>query len=112
MSRPADLRSKIRQAIGGSFDMRRMFLCLVLVSVGVGCLGAGAALGVPVVTLKVKPVPIKGFKGTGNCLGCGAAVEAEYKISGTEYGGFAPPLIGVNFYSPAGVKLSEAGFAL
>jgi hypothetical protein len=92
--------------------MRRVFLCLVLAGVGVvGCC-SGSALGVPVVTLKVKPVPIAGFKGTGNCLGCGAAVEAEYKISGTEYGGFAPPLIGVNFYSPAGVKLSEAGFAL
>ena len=45
-------------------------------------------------------MPIPGFKGTGNILGAGAAVHAEYKIEGTEYGGFPPPLIGVNFYLP------------
>jgi hypothetical protein len=91
--------------------MRRMSLCLVLVgAVVIGCC-SGSALAVPQVTLKVKPVPLKGFPGTGDFLGAGAAVEAEYKISGNEYGGFPPPLIGVNFYSPAGVKLSSKGFA-
>ena len=38
------------------------------------------------------------------------AVEAEYKISGTEYGGFPPPLTRVNFYLPAGTKLHPSGF--
>jgi hypothetical protein len=71
---------------------------------------SGVALGVPSVKLRVKPVPIAGFPHTGDCLGCGAAVEAEYKITGTEYGGYPPPLIGVNFFSPAGVKLISSGF--
>ena len=33
-----------------------------------------------------------------------------YTISGTEYGGFPPPLIGVTFYLPSGVKLHPKGF--
>ena len=56
-------------------------------------------------------MPIPGFPGTGNILGAGAASEAEYTISGTEYGGFPPPLIGVKFYGPASAKLHPQGFA-
>jgi hypothetical protein len=70
----------------------------------------GAASAVPTVTFKAKAVPISGFPHTGNIFGAGAAVEAEYSIKGTEYGGFPPPLIHVNFYLPAGVKLHPAGF--
>ena len=33
------------------------------------------------------------------------------RISGTEYGGFPPPLIGVTAFLPAGVKLHPQGFA-
>jgi hypothetical protein len=77
----------------------------------VGLFGvSGVALGVPSVKLRVKPVPIAGFPHTGDFLNAGTAVEAEYKITGTEYGGFPPPLIGVNFFSPAGIKLITKGF--
>ncbi|HTY96743.1 MAG TPA: hypothetical protein VMB91_06860, partial [Solirubrobacteraceae bacterium] len=39
----------------------------------------------PTVKFKAVAVPIKGFPNTGNKLGAGAAIQAEYKISGTEY---------------------------
>ena len=47
------------------------------------------------ISRSAKIVPISGFPGTGNKLGAGAAVESQLTISGTEYGGFPPPLIGV-----------------
>ena len=50
----------------------------------------------PTVRFKARAVPIQGFPHTGNISGAGAAVKAEYRISGTEYGGFPPPLIDVN----------------
>ncbi|HMD55939.1 MAG TPA: hypothetical protein VKG82_00535 [Solirubrobacteraceae bacterium] len=71
---------------------------------------AATAAAAPKVTLKAEAVPIAGFKHTGNIYGAGAAVKAEYTISGGEYGGFPPPLIGVNFYLPSGVKLHASGF--
>lgn len=89
--------------------MRRVtivFGCVVVGLLGFG----GVAWGVPQVKLRVKPVPIAGFPHTGDFLNAGTAVEAEYQIKGTEYGGFPPPLIGVNFYSPAGIKLITKGF--
>jgi hypothetical protein len=86
-----------------------MSLCLTFLFIAAGAFPA-LATATPQVTLRVKPVSIKGFKGTGDILGAGADVEAEYKIKGTEYGGFPPPLIGVNFYSPAGVKLNPKPF--
>lgn len=89
--------------------MRRASTCLALLGLAVLCL-PGGALAAPTVTLKVKPVPIPGFPGTGDKLGAGAAVEVEYHISGTEYGGFPPPLTGVVFDSPTGVKLTTTGF--
>lgn len=70
-----------------------------------------AATAAPMVTFKARAVPIPGFRGTGNILGAGAALEVQYTISGTEYGGFPPPLIGVNFYTPTGTKLHRRGFA-
>jgi hypothetical protein len=70
----------------------------------------GMAAATPTVTFKAKAVPIPGFKHTGNIFGAGAAFEAEYNISGTEYGGFPPPLIHVNVFLPAGVKLHPSGF--
>jgi hypothetical protein len=70
----------------------------------------GVASATPKVTFKAKAVPISGYAHTGNIFGAGAAVEAEYKIEGTEYGGFPPPLTHINFYFPAGVKLHPSGF--
>ncbi|HEX5224385.1 MAG TPA: hypothetical protein VFW29_04580 [Solirubrobacteraceae bacterium] len=70
----------------------------------------GTALAAPTVTLKAAAVPIPGFPHTGNIYGAGAAVKAEITISGTEYGGFPAPLIGVNFFLPAHTKLHTSGF--
>jgi len=69
-----------------------------------------AASAAPEVTIKASIVPIKGFPGTGNKLGAGAAVASQVTISGTEYGGFPPPLIGVNVYLPKGTVLHPSGF--
>jgi hypothetical protein len=85
------------------------------------------ALGLPVaaeatptaVTLKLRGVPIAvnpeavngpTYPGTGNILGGGTDVEAEVKISGSEYGGFPPPITGFTFLAPVGVKLHRQGF--
>jgi hypothetical protein len=68
------------------------------------------AWAAPTVTVRGRAVPIPGFPHTGNYFGAGAAVRAEVAISGTEYGGFPPPLIGINVYLPAGVKLHSQGF--
>lgn len=64
----------------------------------------------PTVAVKARIVAIKGFPRTGDYLGAGAAVEAQYTISGKEYGGFPPPLIGVNVYLPKGTVLHPSGF--
>ena len=59
--------------------------------------------------LQSKGRPIPGFPGTGNIKGAGAAVQAEYTISGTEYGGYPPPVEGINFYLPR-QRPAPAGF--
>jgi len=70
----------------------------------------GVAAATPTVSIKGEAIPIPGFPHTGNFFGAGAAVHAEIAISGDEYGGFPPPLIGVNVYLPTGVKLHPQGF--
>ena len=91
--------------------MRKASSCLAVLGLAVLALALpGVAAATPTVTFKAKAVPIPGFPHTGNIFGAGAAVEAEYTISGTEYGGFPPPLIHVNFYLPAGTKLHPSGF--
>jgi len=83
-----------------------ILVALSLVALGV-CAGASAA---PTFTLRTKALPIPGFPGTGDFLGAGAIIEVEGKISGTEYGGFAPPVTGIRYYAPAGAKLHPQGF--
>ncbi len=90
--------------------MRRISTCLAVLGLAVLGLSATASAA-PTITLKAKAVPIPGFPHTGNILGAGAALQAEYTISGTEYGGFPPPLIGVKFFGPASAKLHPQGFA-
>ena len=91
--------------------MRRASTCLAVLG-GLAALALpSVAAAEPTVTFKAQAVPIAGFPHTGNILGAGAAVQAEYTISGTEYGGFPLPLIGVNFYLPSGAKLHPQGFA-
>ena len=55
-------------------------------------------------------MPIPGFPHTGNILGAGTDVETEYQITGTEYQGSPPPIIGVNVYLPKGSILHPSGF--
>ena len=63
----------------------------------------GIASATPTVTFKATAVPIAGFPHTGNIFGKGAAFESEFKIAGTEYGGFLRRLTDVHVYLPAGV---------
>jgi hypothetical protein len=88
---------------------RRASICLALLGLAFLSLPAVAS-ATPTVTFKALAVPIPGFRGTGNILGAGAALQVEYTIRGSEYGGFPPPLIGVNFYTPAGTKISPRAF--
>lgn len=91
--------------------MRRASACLAVIGLAVLALALpGGASAAPTVTFKAKIVPIPGFAGTGNILGHGAAVESEFHITGTEYGGFPPPLIHVNVFLPKGTKLNPSGF--
>ena len=83
---------------------------LAALAAGAVALPAGATAA-PTITMKAEAVPIPGFPGTGNILGAGAALQTHFTISGTEYGGFPPPLTSVKFYGPAGAKLTTAGFA-
>jgi hypothetical protein len=91
--------------------MRRASTCLAVLGAGVALALPSMASAAPTVTFKALAVPIKGFPHTGNILGAGAAVEAQFKIEGTEYFGHQPPLIGVNVLLPKGTKLHPSGFA-
>ncbi len=90
--------------------MRRTLIGLLGFVVIAALAAPGSALAAPTVAIKAKIVPIPGFPGTGNKLGAGAAIESQVTISGTEYGGFPPPLVGVNVYLPKGTVLHPAGF--
>jgi hypothetical protein len=91
--------------------MRRAITSLSVLGLALLALALpGVASATPTVTFKAKAVPIPGFPHTGNIFGKGAAFEAEFHIAGKEYGGFPPPLIHVNVFLPAGVKLHPSGF--
>ena len=102
------MRNRISSAAGPLRLRRLAILTSLLVSVPL--LAAQSASADPTVTFKAKAVPITGFAHTGNIKGAGAAFQAEFTIKGTEYGGFPPPLIGVNVYLPKGTKLHPSGF--
>jgi hypothetical protein len=91
-------------------SLRRTSTALAVLGLVVLGLSASASAA-PMITLKVTAVPIPGFRGTGDILGAGAALEVQGTISGTEYGGFPPPLTEIKFYAPAGAKLHPQGFA-
>src|ERR1700722_12670137 len=88
----------------------RSLLTCIAISIAATLALAVSTSATPLVKLKVEPLPIPRYPGTGYILGHGAALKAEYTISGTEYGGFPPPLIGVNVYLPSGTKLHPGGF--
>ncbi len=90
--------------------MRRASTCLAVLGLAALSLPAAAAAA-PTVTFKATAIPIPGFKGTGNILGAGAAVKAEWTMKGSEYDeGHPAPLIGVNLTLPSGTKLHPQGF--
>jgi hypothetical protein len=68
------------------------------------------ASATPVVSFKAAAVPIAGFKGAGNIYGAGAGIRIEYTISGTEYGGYPPPLEALKVYLPHGAEIHPSGF--
>src|ERR1700743_2179926 len=91
--------------------MRKASSCLAVLGLAVLALALpGVAVAVPTVKFRAAAVPIPGFPHTGNIKGAGAAVEAEFKIEGTEYGGFPPPLTHVNVFLPAGTELQPTCF--
>ena len=90
--------------------MRRGATGLLGFALAAATIVPGLAAAAPTVSIKAKIVPIAGFPHTGNKLGAGAAVESRVTISGTEYGGFPPPLIGVNVFLPKGTVLHPEGF--
>jgi hypothetical protein len=103
--------------------MRRASTRRALLGLGVVGLLAGlpaSAAAKPEVTLKAAAVPIPinlsnphsaTYPGTGDILGAGAALEVEFKITGTEYGGSPAPITQIKTYAPAGTKLTTKGFA-
>lgn len=88
---------------------RRASICLALLGLAI-LYPTGGAAAAPTVSFKARAVPIPGFRRTGNILGAGAALQVQYRIKGAEYGGFPPPLVGVNFYTPAGTRVHPRGF--
>src|ERR1035437_7567687 len=101
--------------------MRRASTCLALLSLAaLGALGLPAVSSAalcsgagpcPTVKLFAKAIAILGFKGTGNCYGCAAALEVKYTITGTEGPGEVPsPLTHINFFLPKGSKIHAGGF--
>ena len=100
--------------------MRRASTRLALLALALLAVGLPAtALAAPSVTFKAKAIPIKknpASKGgptwphTGNILGAATAVEAEFKISGSEYFGGPLPLTKVTVTFPTGSKVTTKGF--
>ncbi len=88
----------------------RMSMCVALL--GVSALAfAPAALAAPTVVAKAKIVPIKGFPGTGNILGAGAALQVNATATGTESaGGVISQLRKVVVYLPKGIKINSKQF--
>ncbi len=96
----------------GAARLRRTTAVLFIVCVAFAfAFAATTASASPTFTFKTKAVAIAGFPGTGDFLGAGAAIQFEGEISGTEYGGGPPPLVGVRYWAPAGAKLHPHGFA-
>jgi hypothetical protein len=105
----------------GSGGARNLLQVLLLLCLCAGALSLPAVASArPLVTVKAKIVPIPinpsspnspTYPNTGNILGAGAALEAELKISGTEYTGFPSPITQVVVELPSGTKLHQAGFA-
>ena len=103
--------------------MRKLLVSLAAAGLAILTVPAATFGAATITGFKAKAVPIPKpgggvYRHTGNCLGCGAAVEAEYTLAGSGYGatpqnpnGGIPPISQVNFYLPAGARLHAQGFA-
>jgi hypothetical protein len=89
----------------------RLSAVLAGLLIAASSLGAAASAAPTIMSFKTMALPIPGYPGTGDILGAGAIVEGEATISGSEYGGSPPPLIGLDFYAPVGLELHPQGFA-
>jgi hypothetical protein len=92
---------KLRTSTGGA-----AFFLLVGLTLGL----ASASSAAPTFTLKTKALPIPGVPRTGDILGAGAVIQVEGKISGTEYGGYPPPLTSIRYFAPAGATVRPQAF--
>jgi hypothetical protein len=86
--------------------------------------GASAEPTATITTFTAKAAPVPKYEGeggtwpnTGNCSGCGFALELDYQMEGEGYGATAKnpkggiaPISQVNLYLPPGVGLHPAGF--
>ena len=102
--------------------MRSLTFALAALAAAAPMPATATAATARIAVFKAKAVPISrpgggNYPHTGNCLGCAAAVEAEYVFDGSGYGatpqdpaGGIPPLSQVNFYLPAGATLHPQGF--
>lgn len=87
-------------------QMRRLISLACAVAVlGIGLMLAfgGPAFATPAVTFNAAFARIAGTSS-------GALMDLEYGISGSEYDGSPPPLIGLNLILPDGAKLHTEGF--
>jgi hypothetical protein len=100
--------------------MRKASIRLAVLGLAVATLGLPAAAGAaPSVAVKVKVLPIlknqanpkAGFwPHTGNFRGAPAALETQFTIKGTEYGGFPAPVRKVAVWLPKGTGIHTGGF--
>jgi hypothetical protein len=102
--------------------MRKRITCFTSLALLIALAVPALATAAPNVTFKARAVPIPKpgggtYRHTGNILGAGAALQAEFTIAGSGYGatpqnpaGGVPPLSGVNFYLPAGARINSHGF--
>jgi hypothetical protein len=89
--------------------MRRTSVLLAVLSTAL-LAAPGGASALPTVKFKAEAVPIPGYQGTGYILGAGAAAKGDFEVTGNEYFGSPPPVIGVNVYLPSHTKLDPHGF--
>jgi hypothetical protein len=102
--------------------MRRASTRLAVLALALlGLVLPATAPAAPSVTFKTKAIPIKknpatkggpSWPGTGNILGAPTAVEAEFKITGSEYFGSPSPLTQVTVTFPTGSKITTKGFTV
>jgi hypothetical protein len=109
MTEPGRSERQLNSARSAVESLRRGSGYLAVLLLAVLTLAETAA-ALPTATFKVKPVPIPGFRGTGDILGAATEIETQVTISGTEYGGYPSPLTGLNIYAPAGFRVTPAGF--